>query len=497
MDPLLSDLLFAVDKSAHPLNREVIISAWNFAALAHTGQLRLSGEPFIIHPTTVAKTIISWGLDTDSVVAALLHDTIEDGGATRADIVSSFGEPAALLVDGVTKVTHIRLTNSVEEQFAENLRKMLLVMAHDLRVVIIKLADRLHNMQTLQYLPPAKQQANSKETLEIYAPLAERLGMGVIKGQLEDLAFPFVYPADYAAFIKESKGLYAQAESYVAVFQTELSQLLSPEIPHVQIKTRLKHFYSAWQKLRRPGIEGDWSKLYDLVAGRILVDTVAECYQVLGLIHGFYHVVPYLGISDFIATPKSNGYRSLHTRVFGPQGRIVEIQIRTFAMHEQAEMGIAAHWQYSQAKSAGMSDSKLETGQVKAPMDKLAWVKQLMTWQNQIADNSEYLRTLKFDALQHRIMVFSPKGDVYDLPKGSTPVDFAFAVHTDIGTETVGAIVNGKAVTLNHPLANGDVVAIKINPKNKVPNSKWLDFVVTTSARHAISKAINIRLSQD
>lgn len=491
MDPLLVDLLSVVDKSSRKLDRDRIISAWELANLAHSGQMRLSGDPYITHPTTVAKSIVSWGLDTDAVMAALLHDTVEDGGATRDDIVTHFGEEVAQIVDGVTKITDIRLTGSAEEKFIENLRKMLLVMARDLRVIIVKLADRLHNMQTLKYLPLEKQVVNARETLEIYAPLAERLGIGIIKGKLEDLAFPYVYPDQYQHFIHDSTPYYAKAQKYVEILKKQLISTLEKDIPSVTVKTRLKHHYSAWRKLHRPGIDGDWSKLYDLIAGRVLVDTVAECYLSLGLIHGKYHVVPYLGISDFIATPKANGYRSLHTRIFGPEGRIIEIQIRTREMHEQAEMGVAAHWHYSETKSSGASVEKLVAGQVFAPVDKLNWVKQLMSWQNQITDNQEYLRTLKFDALQHRILVFSPKGDVFDLPYGATPIDFAFAVHTGLGNQTVGAKVNDKAVSLDSKLANGDVVEIMTNSKNKKPNLKWLDFVVTAAARHAINKFIN------
>lgn len=465
--------------------------ALDFATLAHTGQKRLSGEPYISHPTTVANTLKEWHMDTATVVAGLLHDTIEDGGALREDIIKEFGEEVANLVDGVTKITKIHLTGSTQNEFVENLRKMLLVMARDLRVVFIKLADRLHNMQTLQYLQSEKQTENAKETLEIYAPLAERLGMGEIKGQLEDLAFPYLYPQEYLKLKKDSQSFYKSAEKYIQDFKLELLKLLVSKHVAAQIDVRRKHLYSLWRKLQRPEIDGDLNKIYDLFAARVLVSTVEDCYLSLGAIHGAWHPVPYLGVSDFIANPKPNGYRSIHTKVFGPLGKIVEIQIRTHLMHEEAEMGLAAHWQYSAAKSAGVSDTKLESGQVRVG-SKLIWVKQLVSWQKEMSDSQEYLDALKFDALQHRNLVFSPIGDVYDLPRGATSIDYAYAVHTKLGNQATGVKVNGKMVPLSHKLINGDVVEIIIDRKRNKPNHEWLDFVVTTTARHEISKALKM-----
>lgn len=463
--------------------------ALEFAQLAHHGQTRLSGDPYITHPLAVAKTLQSWNMDETTVAAGLLHDTVEDGGATRDDIVKEFGEEVAQLVDGVTKITHIRLQGSSDEEFVENLRKMILVMARDLRVVFIKLADRLHNMQTLQYLPAARQSANAKETLEVYAPLAERLGMGEIKGQLEDLAFPYLYLNEYTKLQKDSQNFYKSAEKYIQDFKSELLKLLLSKHVAAQIDVRRKHLYSLWRKLQRPEVDGDLNKIYDLFAARVLVSTIEDCYLALGAIHGAWHPVPYLGVSDFIANPKPNGYRSIHTKVFGPAGKIVEIQIRTHAMHEQAEMGLAAHWQYSSAKSAGASDAKLEKGQIKVG-NKLNWVKQLIAWQKEITDSQEYLDALKFDALQHRNLVFSPIGDVYDLPRGATPIDYAYAVHTKLGHQASGAKVNGKMVPLSHKLINGDVVEIIIDRKRHKPNHDWLNFVVTTTARREISKVL-------
>ncbi len=467
----------------------LIQKAYEFAGLAHSGQKRLSGDVYITHPVQVAKTLQDWKLDQTTIIAGLLHDTMEDGAATREDITTEFGEEVTQLVDGVTKITGVRLTGSPQEDFVENLRKMILVMARDLRVVLVKLADRLHNMQTLQYLSPEKQIENARETLEIYAPLAERLGMGEIKGQLEDLAFPYLYPSDYQKLKTQTRNLFTSGDRYIAKFRRELLTLLVSRHLSAEINIRHKHLYSLWRKLQRPEIDGDLTKIHDLVAARVLVNTIENCYLVLGTIHGKWRPVPYLGVSDFIANPKPNGYRSIHTKVFGPQGKIVEIQIRTYQMHEEAEMGLAAHWQYSTAKSAGASDAKLQSGQVTAG-DKLSWIKQLVAWQREITDSQEYFDALKFDALQHRNLVFSPKGDVFDLPRGATPVDYAYAVHTKLGHQASGAKVNGKLVSLNHKLVNGDVVEIIIDRKRNNPSHDWLDSVVTTTARREISKAL-------
>ena len=463
--------------------------ALDFASFAHTGQKRLSGEPYITHPVTVAKTLQKWGLDDTAIVAGLLHDTVEEGGAKRGDIIKEFGEEMAMLVDSVTVVSHIHLTGSKSEEFIENSRKMFLVMARDLRVVLIKLADRLHNMQTLQYLTPDRQLRNAEETLEILAPLAERLGMGEVKGQLEDLAFPFLYPKEQQKLEKDSRSLYKSAEKYIENCKSEFLQLLLSKHVAAKINVRRKHLYSLWRKLQRPEIDGDLNKIHDLFAARILVSTVEDCYLALGAIHGAWHPVPYLGMSDFIANPKPNGYRSIHTKVFGPEGKIVEIQIRTHQMHEEAEMGLAAHWQYSAAKSQGASDEKLQTGKV-VVSNKLSWVKQLVDWQKVMTNSQEYLNALKFDALQHRNLVFSPIGDVYDLPRGATPIDYAYAVHTKLGHQASGAKVNGKMVPLSHKLINGDVVEIIVDRKRTKPNHDWLEFIVTTVAKREISKSL-------
>lgn len=465
-----------------------IRKAWEFAKLAHTGQKRLSGEDYVIHPLNVALILASWKLDLTSIVAALLHDTVEDGGATREDIVKEFGEEVAVLVDGVTKVTELRLKGSKTEEFVENLRKMLLAMARDLRVILVKLADRLHNMRTLSALSREKQIENATETLEVYAPLAERLGMGQVKGELEDLSFKYVYPKEYKKIETESATVYKKAERHIDEMKKTLLKKLSSENIKAEVKGRKKHLYSLWGKLQRPEINGDFEKVHDIIAIRVLVSTIPDCYRALGIVHSAYKPVPYIGVSDFIAQPKPNGYRSIHTKVFGPDGRIVEVQIRTFQMHEEAEHGIAAHWSYSEEKSKGQGDEKLEREGVFAPKDKLSWVKQLVEWQEEISDSEEFLKTVKFDAFRHRNFVFSPMGDVYDLPAGATPIDFAFAVHTDLANFLTGAKVDGRIVPLDYKLKSGQVVEILKGKNPKRINPRWGEFVVTALARSEIKK---------
>lgn len=462
--------------------------AWQFAKAAHTGQKRFSGEPYVTHPLNVAIILASWKLDLTSIISALLHDTVEDGGATRDDLVKEFGEDVAVLVDGVTKVTELRLKGSKTEEFVENLRKMLLAMARDLRVILVKLADRLHNMRTLDALPREKRFENARETLEVYAPLAERLGMGQVKGELEDLSFKYVYPKEYKKIEEESASIYKKAENHIEEMKKTLLKKLTLENIKAEVKGRKKHFYSLWGKLQRPEIDGDYEKVHDIVALRVLVPSIPDCYRALGIVHSAYKPVPYIGVSDFIAQPKPNGYRSIHTKVFGPDGRIVEVQIRTFQMHEEAEHGIAAHWSYSEEKEKGISSEKLENGGVIASSEKLSWVKQLVEWQKEISDSEEFLRTVKFDAFKHRNFVFSPMGDVFDLPAGATPIDFAFAVHTDLANYLTGARVDGRIVPLDYKLRSGQVVEILKSKNPKKVNPRWGEFVVTALARGEVKK---------
>src|SRR3990170_5917993 len=462
-----------------------IKSAWEFAKLAHTGQMRLTGDPYSSHPLGTAAILADWKLDETTIIAGLLHDSIEDGGATRGDLVENFGEEVGELVDGVTKVSYLKLRGSKKEDFIENLRKMFLAMARDLRVVLVKLADRLHNMNTLFPLSPEKQIRIATETIEIYAPLAERLGMGEVKGQLEDLAFPYVYPVEFNRVINESKSYYKKSENYIKKMKRTLFKGLAKEGIKTEIHARKKHLFSLWRKLERPEIHWDFEKIHDIVALRILVDSIPQCYTALGVVHNLFKPIPYVGISDFIAQPKPNGYRSIHTKVFGPKGRQVEVQIRTKEMHNEAEYGIVAHWAYGEAKSKGLKANILD--KIKTP-EKLSWVKQLVEWQRSITDSKEFLRAVKFDALGHRNFVFSPKGDVFDLPMGATPVDFAYAVHTDLGNYIKGAKVDGKIVPLDYKLKSGQVVEILKSKNSKKPNRDWLDFVVTTTALNQIKK---------
>ena len=472
------------------VNLETLDKAWELAKLAHSGQKRKSGESYVAHPLATAIILAGWKLDTPSIVAGLLHDTVEDGGATREDIIKEFGEEIGLLVEGVTMVGDVRLRGSRDEEFIENIRKMFLAMAKDLRVVIIKLADRLHNMKTLSALTPDKQEKIAKETLEVFAPLAERLGMGEVKAQLDDLAFPFVYPKEHEKLVNDSALHYKKAEEHIKKMKRTLFKaLVKEEVKEVKIDARKKHLYSLWKKLERPEIAWDFSKVLDIVALRILTNTVTECYSALGVVHSHYKPIPKLGISDFIAQPKPNGYRSIHTKVFGPGERTVEVQIRTFEMHEQAEFGVASHWHLASLKSSGKIGSmEIDEGKWTVSEEKLNWVKQLADWQKELKDSKEFLQAVKFDALSHRNFVFSPKGDVYDLPSGATPIDFAFAVHTKLGCYIKAAKVNGNIVQLDYKLKSGDVVEIVKTKKFKKPNEHWMRFVVTQTAKRAIRK---------
>ncbi len=471
---------------------DFITRAWEFAKTAHFGQKRLSGDDYVIHSLEVARILFGWRVDAVSIAAGLLHDTIEDGAATYEDIEKGFGSNVAVLVDGVSKVSKIRLRGSSEEVFVENLRKMFVTMAKDIRVVLVKLADRLHNMRTLRYLPSEKQTRIAKETLEIYAPLAERLGIGEVKAELSDLAFIYLFPKEYEKVKSLSEDYYKKAESTISKMKRNLLVELSREGINAKIEGRKKSLYSLWRKLERPDIDWNFEKIYDIVALRVLVDSVKDCYATLGIVHRNYKTVPNLSISDFIAQPKPNGYQSIHTKVFGPDGRIVEVQIRTFEMHELAERGIAAHWKYSEVKEKkGIEDEKL--GNMGTVVDdKLAWVRQLASWQDEIKDGKEFMQAVKLDVLNRRIFVFSPRGDVFDLPVGSTPIDFAYAVHTHLGRYVKGAKVGGRIVPLSYQLQNGDIVEIIKNKNPQKPNSDWLDFVRTTSARRQIKKDLGI-----
>lgn len=456
----------------------LIKRAYEFAAKAHQNQKRESGENYIIHPLAVANALAKLNLDTPSVAAALLHDVLEDTKITEQKLEKEFGQEIAFLVQGASKINKIKFQGT--ERHIENLRKMTLAMAEDVRVILIKLADRLHNMETLQFLPEAKRKIIALETLEIYAPLASRLGMGELKGHLEDLAFPYVYPQEYQWLLKQTHEKYHEREKYLKKITPILKKSLNDEkVEDFQIQTRAKHYYSLFKKLQK--YDMDFGKIYDLAALRIIVPTIEKCYLILGIIHQLWRPLPGR-VKDYIAMPKPNGYQSLHTTVFCLDGKMTEFQIRTPEMHEEAENGITAHWAYSEiGKPIGGARVN----------EKFAWVKQLKEWQNEIRGSDEFIDSLKIDFFKDRIFILTPKGDVIDLPEGATPIDFAYQIHSDVGNQCAGAKVNNKMVSLDYALNSGEVVEI-INQKNKKPSSSWLDFAKTNEAKNRIRKYLNI-----
>lgn len=459
--------------------RNLIKTAFELAEKAHRGQKRESGGLYIQHPLNVALTLTKMNLDTETVAAAILHDVVEDTDYTIENILEKFGKTVAFLVDGVTKLDKIKYSGT--EGKTENLRKMFLAMAKDIRVVLIKLADRYDNMQTLSALPKENQKRIALETLEIYAPIAYRLGMGELKGQLEDLAFKHLHPEKYQWLENEVAEKYEMRKVYINKLEPVIYEIFKNEdIVPLETHARVKHFYSLYKKLLRHQM--DFDKIHDLVAARIIMKNIEDCYLALGAIHQIWKPVPGL-IKDYIATPKPNGYQSLHTSVFGPEGKITEIQIRTPEMHERAENGIAAHWAYKERShsSRNLNVSKKE----------LAWVDELREWQKAVRGSDEFFESLKIDFLKDRIFVLTPKGDALDLPEGATPVDFAYAIHSDIGHQCAGAKINGKVVPLDTELQSGDAVEILIQ-KNKKPSKDWLGFVRTNLAKERIRSAIKI-----
>ncbi len=457
---------------------ELVRLAFDFADQAHRGQIRISGEPYITHPLATAQKLAELGLDPTMIIASLLHDVPEDTSLTLKDIEKNFGEEIAKLVQGITKLGTLKYRGM--DRYAENLRKMFIAMSEDIRVIFIKFADRLHNLKTLQCLPPGKQQRIALETLEIYAPIADRLSMGIIKGELEDLAFPFIYPEDYKWLTEILPQEYRTKEKLLEKIQNVVTEKfkennITPE--NISIQGRTKHLYSLYKKLLRPQINRDLSKIYDLIALRLIVPTIADCYSVLGIIHNLYRPVPGT-INDYIAQPKPNGYRSLHTTVFTADGEIVEFQIRTQEMHAEAEFGVAAHWNYKE--SGGQINSR-----------QLKWLDELVQWQKQIKDNDQFIQTVKFDVFQNRIFVLTPKGDVIDLPEGATPIDFAYHVHSNLGNKCVGAKVNDQLVNLAQQLKSGDIIEIIIDKNRKSPNPDWLELAKTSVTRSKIRTALN------
>ncbi len=452
---------------------ELIGRAFEKARKLHDGQLRKSGEPYFIHPIAVAKILALLGMDEETIVGGLLHDVVEDTEYTREELVVDFSEEIALLVDGVTKLGSIKF-DSKEEAQAENLRKMFLAMSKDIRVLIIKLADRLHNMRTLEFMREEKKIEISRETLDIYAPLASRLGIYTVKFELEDLALKYLHPEEYKTLAKEVSEKKEQRVQFIDQVISEIREALDQMNMKYDISGRSKHLYSVYKKMVLQHKQLD--EIFDLTAVRVIVENVRDCYAVLGQVHTMWKPIPGR-FKDYIAMPKPNMYQSLHTTVLGDNGEPFEIQIRTYEMHRVAEYGIAAHWKYKEGNTKG--------DQNKDDM-KLAWVRQTLEWQKELNDPKEFMETLKMDLFSSQVFVFTPKGEVIDLPAGSTPLDFAFKIHTAVGCKCVGAKVNGKMVTIDHTLNNGDIVEIVTSSNSSGPSVDWLKIAKSSTARTKI-----------
>ncbi len=470
VQPLLDSVL-SYDPGA---NTELIVKAFELAHKAHEGQKRISGDPYITHPLEVALILADIEMDTASICAALLHDVVEDTSYTYNDILSMFGEEIALLVDGVTKLSRINF-KSREDAQAENLRKMFMAMARDIRVLLIKLADRMHNMRTLNYQTDRKQQEIARETMEIFAPLAHRLGIFKFKWELEDLAFSYLDNNMYREVASRLKKKRREREEYVNDLIQQLREGLDKAGIHAEIKGRPKNIYSIYKKMIKQNKDVD--EIYDKIAIRVVVDDIWVCYGVLGVIHTMWTPLPGR-FKDYIATPKPNMYQSLHTTVIGKGGEPFEVQVRTWEMHRTAEFGIAAHWRYKEGEIA--AEKKLDK--------KLAWLRSILEWQQDINDTGEFMESLKIDLFDDTVYVFTPKSDVYELPKGACPVDFAYRVHTEVGHRCTGARVNGRIVPLDYQLSNGDIVEIITSKNSPGPSHDWLNFVKTSSTRNRIKQ---------
>jgi GTP pyrophosphokinase len=478
----VKDLLKPVEKPDDG-GANLIRRAFEFSRKAHQNQKRKSGEPYFNHCFETALKLAEWRLDGPTVAAGLLHDVIEDAGIDAEELKKEFGEEIAFLVEGVTKLGHLKYRNRQERQ-AENLRKMLLAISKDLRVILIKLADRLHNMKTLKFLAPIKQKRIALETSDIYAPLAYRLGMSNLAGELEDLAFPFLHPLEYKWILEHVKDRYEERQKYLGKVEEALvSALKERNVFPLKIDSRAKRYFSLYKKLLR--YDMNLEQIYDLIALRIVVKTVEECYAVLGIIHQLWPPLPGR-IKDYIALPKPNGYRSLHTTVFCLDNKPTEFQIRTLEMHEEAENGIAAYWAYAQAKET--KEYRKEKA-IFADKKELAWINQLKEWQKEALGSEDFLQSLKIDFFKDRIFAITPEGEVVDLPAGATPVDFAYAIHSEIGDQCIGAKVNNKIAPLDYELQSGDFVEILIQ-KNKKPSASWLEIVKTGQAKRKIKAGL-------
>ena len=470
---------------------ELIGKAFDTANRLHDGQFRKSGEPYIIHPVNVAYILAEMGMDDATIVGGLLHDVVEDTDYTREQLVNDFGEEIALLVDGVTKLGTIKF-ESKEEIQAENFRKMFLAMSKDIRVLIIKLADRLHNMRTMEYMKPEKIIEKCNETLDIYAPLASRLGISKVKFELEDLALKYLHPEEFQELKQKVNKRKEEREETINNVIAEIKDALDGMNLHYDIYGRAKHYYSIYKKMKMQHKQID--EIFDLIAVRIIVDNVKDCYAVLGIVHTMWKPIPGR-FKDYIAMPKPNMYQSLHTTVIGDNGEPFEIQIRTYEMHQVAEYGIAAHWKYKEGDTSGKSSGD---------DIKLAWLRQSLEWQKDLKDPKDFLETMKMDLFASQVFVFTPKGDVIELPAGSTPLDFAFKIHSAIGCKCVGAKVNGKMVTIDYTLQNGDIVEIVTSANSAGPSVDWLKIAKSSNARNKIrswlkkeNKSDNIEKGKD
>ena len=467
--------LLATCKDRSSEDVDLVSRAFAFAQNAHSAQKRKNGEPYFVHVYATALTVARWGLDSTTVAAGLLHDTVEDTSASLDDLKKEFGDEVAFLVDGVTKVSRIKYRGN--EAQVETLKKMVLALSEDVRVVFIKLADRLHNMQTLRFLPPEKQNRIALETAEIYAPLAYRMGLGAVSGDLADLAFPYLNPEGYKLVTNLAKDYLKNTETYIAKVKKVIEdEFAARKIQVERIDSRAKRINSLYKKMQR--YDMDIGQIHDLIALRIIVPNVEDCYAALGIIHALWPPLPGR-IKDYIAMPKPNGYRSLHTTVACLDGRPTEFQIRTPEMDAHNEFGIAAHWAYSEAKG------DINKRPVFAESRELDWINQLKQWQDNLDDPDEFIESLKIDFFKNRIFAITPRGEAIDLPAGATPIDFAYAIHGDIGDHCVGAKVNSRMVPLNCELRSGDMVEI-LTQKNRKPNAAWLEFVKTRHARHRI-----------
>jgi GTP diphosphokinase / guanosine-3',5'-bis(diphosphate) 3'-diphosphatase len=469
-------LLDAVHRLRPADDTTPLVAAYEFAKALHAGQFRKSGEPYLMHPIAVAEILVDSQMDMTCLVTAMLHDIVEDTPTPIEEIQKRFGEEVARCVDGVTKLSKVNLY-SVEQRQAESVRKMLLAMVTDIRVILVKFADRLHNMRTLSALKPEQQTRIAQETIEIYAPLAHRLGMGKIRGELEDLAFQYVEPEAAADLIKEIESRRSANEQYLAEIVVAMELGMKRESIPARVQSRVKRAYSVYQKMKRQKIGID--QVYDLLAVRIITDSVKSCYAALGVIHNEWHPIPGR-IKDFIAIPRPNMYQSLHTSVIGPGGLNVEIQIRTEEMHRLAEEGIAAHWKYKEGRRGTAAEDD----------QRIAWLRQLVEWQKDMRDSSDFMSTLKIDLYPEEVYAFTPQGKVIVLPRDASPIDFAYAVHSNVGNECVGAKVNGRIVPLRYSLKNGDVVEI-LRQNGHLPSKDWLSLVKTSKARNKIKHVIN------